>query len=121
MDYEPAYSTVDCVVGLVESAHADHSTFPLPLPPLLLRCCVPKLFMCPSITGFQCIYVGIFYAGDMNRKTDRKNGVSFSVSLFWGNEETTSKRRFRLRKNENKRPKNRLDHNLECQAVWPRP
>ena len=97
MDYEPAYGTVDCVAGIVESAQGNNSTFPLPLL-LLLRCCVPKLSMCPSITGFPSMYVGIFYVGDMNiyiciyKKTTEKNGVRFAVSFFGGNKKTTLKK-----------------------------
>ena len=92
MDYEPAYSTVDFVVGLrVESAHANNSTHTLLL---LLRCCcycVPKLTMCPSITGFPYRYVGVFDVGDM-KKTTEKNRVGFSVSFFLGNRKTDFKK-----------------------------
>ena len=53
MDYAPANSTVDCVVGTrrVESAHANNSTLTL----LLLLLCVPKLTMFPSITGYHTV------------------------------------------------------------------
>ena len=72
MDFEPAYSTVDCVVGRrVESAHANSC------------CCVPKLSTCPSITGFPYRYVGVFYVGDMEKNPTEKT-ESVGRFRFWG-------------------------------------
>ena len=102
MDYESAYSTVDCVVGRrVESAHANNSTLTLLLL-LLLRCCcccVPKLSMRPSITAFPYRYVGVFYLRDVKIKTTEKNRVGFSGSVILGNRKTvkpTEKKDFRF-------------------------
>ena len=78
MDFEPAYSTVDCVVGRrVESAHANSC------------CCVPKLSTCPSITGFPYRYVGVFYVGDMEKNPTEKT-ESVGRFLFWGATEKPS-------------------------------
>ena len=55
-------------------------------------CCVPKLSMCPSITAFPYRYIGVFYDGDMKKKTTEKNRVGFSVSFFLGNRKTDFKK-----------------------------
>ena len=47
--------------------------------------------MCPSITGFLYIYVGVFYDGDI-KKSDRKKRVGFSVSFVLGNRKTDFKK-----------------------------
>ena len=69
IDYEPAYSTVDCLVGSrVESAHANNSTLTLPL--LLL--CAEAVHV--SIHNGVSIYIcrRLLYKGH-EKKTTEKN------------------------------------------------
>ena len=100
-----------CVVSRsVESAHANNGA--LPLPPLLLRrysccCCVPKLSMCPSITGFQYRFVGAFYVRDMRKKRPRKTSRFFgfvfsgsrkSPAFYYGSTSYSSKAQYTAEK-----------------------
>ena len=101
MDYESAFSTVDCVVGRrVQSAHANNSTLTLPL---LLLLCAEAVHV--SIHNGVSTHMQAFLRRGQEKKQPRKTG-GFSVRFLWGNRKTDfMKSVFGCKKPKKKRPK----------------
>ena len=98
MDYEPAYSTVDC--RRVESAHAINSTLTLPL--LLLRVEAVHVFIHNGVSMHICRR---FLRRGYEKKTTENTESFFLFRFFWATEKPTLKSRFSVAKNRKKTTK----------------
>ena len=99
IDYEPAYSTVDCLVGSrVESAHANNSTLTLPLLLLCAEAVHVSIHNGVSIQICRCF----LRRGHGKKATGKKTESVFRIRFFWAIEKPTLKSRFSVAKNRKK-------------------
>ena len=101
MDYESAFSTVDCVVGRrVQSAHANNSTLTLPL--LLLLCAEAVHVSIHNGVSIQICRCFWLRRGHLKKKRPKKTESVFRFRFFGVTEKPTLKSRFSVAKNRKK-------------------